>query len=73
MMMPGPAPQSTVQVGKRKYQASDLWAATEGMEVTGDTVGMDVWNTNRKALIFYEDPKSGEFAFLGTEPALGGY
>gem|GEM_PF-3400713 len=73
LMMPGSAPGNTVQVGKRKYRASDLWAATEGMEVAGDTVGMDVWSTDRRALIFYEDPKTGEFTFLGTEPALGGY
>ena len=33
---------------------------------------MDVWSTSRKALIFYEDPESGAFTFLGTEPALGG-
>jgi hypothetical protein len=34
---------------------------------------MDVWSTSRKALIFYEDPESGDFTFLGTEPAMGGY
>jgi hypothetical protein len=34
---------------------------------------MDVWSTSRKALIFYEDPESGDFTFLGTEPAMDGY
>ena len=34
---------------------------------------MDMWSTDRKALIFYENPKSGAFIFLGTEPAMGGY
>lgn len=73
MMMPGSVQGGTVRVGKQTYKASDLWSATEGMQVTGDTVGMDVWSTDRKALIFYEDPKSGAFIFLGTEPAFGGY
>jgi hypothetical protein len=73
MMMPGSAPGEVVRVGNKKYKANDLWAATEGMTVEGDAVGMDVWSTSRKALVFYEDPKSGAFTFLGTEPALGGY
>lgn len=73
MMMPGSVQGGSVRVGDKKYRADDLWAATEGMTVEGDTVGMDVWSTSRKALIFYEDPESGEFTFLGTEPALGGY
>jgi hypothetical protein len=73
MMMPGSAPGEVVRVGSKKYKAVDLWAATEGMTVEGDTLGMDVWSTSRKALIFYENPKSGAFTFLGTEPALGGY
>lgn len=62
-----------MRVGNKKYKAGDLWAATEGMLVEGDTIGMDVWSTSRKTLIFYEDLKSGAFTFLGTEPALGGY
>ena len=73
MMMPGSVQGGSVRVGDKKYKASDLWAATEGMTVAGDTVAMDVWSTSRKALIFYEDPESGAFTFLGTEPALGGY
>lgn len=73
MMAPGSVQAGSVRVGNKKYRASDLWAANEGVTVDGDTVGMDVWNTSRKALIFYEDPKSGSFTFLGTEPALGGY
>ncbi len=73
MMMPGSVQGGVVRVGNKKYKAGDLWAAAEGMTVDGDSVGMDVWNTSRKALIFYEDPKNGAFTFLGTEPALGGY
>ena len=73
MMMPGSVQGGVVRVGDKKYNAGDLWAAAEGMTVEGDTVGMDVWSTSRKALIFHEDPKSGAFTFLGTEPALGGY
>jgi hypothetical protein len=37
----------------------DLWAATEGMTVEGDTVGMDVWSTSRKALISSIQGKHG--------------
>ena len=62
-----------MRVGNKKYKAGDLWAAAEGMLVEGDTIGRDVWSTSRTALVFYEDPKSGAFAFLGTEPALGGH
>jgi hypothetical protein len=73
MMMPGAVQDDSVRVGETKYEASDLWAATEGMTVEGDTIGMDVWAPSRKALIFYEDPETGDFTYLGTEPALGGY
>lgn len=55
------------------YRAGDLGAATEGMTVEGDAVGMDVSSTSRKALIVYEDSESGAFTFLGTEPAPRGY
>jgi len=72
-VMPGSAQSVSIEVGDKEYRTKDLWAATEGLRVEGDTVGMDIWSTNRKALIFYEDPKSGAFTFLGTEPAFGGY
>lgn len=73
MMPPGSVQGGVVRVGAKKYKAGDLWAATEGMLVDGDAIGMDMWSISRKALIFYEDAKSGAFTFLGTEPALGGY
>ena len=73
MMAPGSVQASVVKVGEKKFKASDLWAATEGMTVEGDELPMDMWSSDRQALIFYENPKSGAFAFLGTEPAMGGY
>jgi len=72
-MMPGSAQSVSIEVGDKEYRTKDLWSATEGLRVEGDSVGMEIWSTNRKALIFYEDPKSGAFTFLGTEPAFGGY
>ena len=71
MVQPGTVQQSVVPVDGKNYRASDLWAAAEGLLVEGDHLGMEAMGTDRKAFIFYEDPKSGAFRFLGTEPALG--
>jgi len=71
-MMTGSAPKSVVSVGDKKYKTSDLWAASEGLALEGDQVGVEEMGS-RKALIFYKDPQSGEFTFLGTEPAVGGW
>jgi len=73
MMVPGAPQNGVVPVGDKKYKASDLWAASEGLLVEGDRLGMETLGASRKALIFYEDPRSGAFTFLGTEPAVGGW
>lgn len=70
-MMPGTVQSDRIRAGGKSYKVEDLWAATEGLLVEGDTVGMEEMGTMRKAFIFYEDPKSGAFTFLGTEPAAG--
>jgi hypothetical protein len=70
-MMPGTIQSDSIRAGGKSYQVEDLWAATEGLLIEGDTVGMEEMGTMRKAFIFYEDPKSGAFTFLGTESAAG--
>lgn len=70
-MMPGSVQSDRIRAGGKSYKVEDLWAATEGLLVEGDTIGMEEMGTMRKAFIFYEDPKTGAFTFLGTEPAAG--
>lgn len=70
-MMPGTVQSDRIRAGGKSYKVEDLWAATEGLLVEGDTIGMEEMGTMRKAFIFYEDPKSGAFTFLGTESASG--
>lgn len=66
----GSSVPAVVSVGEKKYKTSELWAATEGKIVKGDTLNYDdVMNETRTAFIFHEDPKTGQFTFLGTESA----
>ena len=59
-----------VTVGGKKYSTKELWSANEGRVITGDSVDLnDESDFNRNAFIFREDPATGEFVFLGTEPA----
>lgn len=57
-------------VGDRTLPTKELWSAVEGRIIKGDSVDMsDDADYSRNALIFWEDPATGEFAFLGTEPS----
>jgi hypothetical protein len=56
-------------VGDRTLPTKELWSAVEGRIIKGDSVDMSGDSDySRNALIFWEDPATGEFAFLGTEP-----
>lgn len=70
-MQGGDVPEK-VAVGARQYPARELWSAVEGRLVKGDRVTFsDESMFGRDALIFHEDPKTGAFTYLGTEPANG--
>ena len=69
----GPTAPSSVTVAGKTYKTADLWSATQGKVVKGDMFKLDDFmNVSTKAYIFYEDPKSGRFTFLGTEPVDSG-
>jgi len=69
-MEPGVAVPDEVTVGNRAYASKELWAANEGRVVEGTEVDLSSESEmSRKALIFHEDPETGEFTFLGIEPS----
>lgn len=69
MMESGSIPES-VTIGDKAYPSKELWSATEGQTVEGDTFepneGFGAFSRN--ALVFHEDPKTGVLTYLGTEP-----
>lgn len=70
MMMEETSVPDEVVVGDTTYPSKELWSATEGKLISGDSVDMDVeMGASRSAFIFHEDPKTGEFTPLGTETA----
>jgi hypothetical protein len=70
-VMPGQVTADTVKSGGRTYRTDELWAAREGALVDGDTIGFDdPAFMQATAHIFHEDPRTGEFTYLGTEPAV---
>jgi hypothetical protein len=71
-MMEGKVSSDMVPVGAQEYPSKELWSASEGTLVKGDRVAMgDASPFQRKAYVFHEDPKTGEFTYVGTEPAFG--
>lgn len=59
-----------VTVGNKTFKTAEMWSATQGRVVKGDTINLaDESSFMRKALVFREDPTTGEFTFLGTESA----
>lgn len=58
-----------VTVGTKEYRSKELWSATQGRIVEGDRVDVEHDTGTRQALIFHEDPKTGVFTYLGTEPS----
>lgn len=64
-----PAPDE-VRIGKTAYPSQELWKISEGLVVKGDTVdGNSDELFTRQGHVFHEDPETGEFTYLGTEPA----
>ncbi|MBE0475711.1 MAG: hypothetical protein IBX62_01220 [Coriobacteriia bacterium] len=63
-----PIPEE-VRVEDREYRVAELWSATVGRRVEGDRLdlGADASDV-REALIFHEDPETGQFTYLTTEP-----
>ena len=52
----------------RGYPVRELWAVTEGVVLTGDAITEEeLLEKNREALIFRENPKTGEFVYVATE------
>lgn len=71
-MYEGKTSSDMVPVGAKEYPSKELWSASEGIVVKGDRVSLsDTAPYQRKAYVFHEDPKSGEFTYVGTEPAFG--
>lgn len=69
MMYEGTTVGDTVTVGSAEYPTNELWAATEGTLIEGDSIDMSMDpSMNTEAYIFHEDPETGEFVFVGTEP-----
>ncbi len=69
-MMDGPSttPEKII-IGNKEYKSGELWSAVEGKIIEGDSVDMNTgdFGEPRTAFVFHEDPKTGEFSFLGTE------
>lgn len=66
MMMEGSA-QATITLGAKEYSAQRVWVASEGARVKDDTAKVDAM-AELDALVFYENPKTGAFEFIGREP-----
>lgn len=62
----GESTESEVTVAGKKYPTAELWTATEGVQVEGDRYELGA--SSATAYVFHQDPVSGEFTFLGTEP-----
>lgn len=59
-----------VTVGDARYSTKELWSVTEGKVIKGESLDIsEDMGLGRNALIFREDKATGEFVFLGTEPA----
>jgi hypothetical protein len=63
------AAQATVTVGSKDFAAKELWIVTEGKIIKGDKVSTDEMMMGRKAYVLREDPATGAFTSLGSEPA----
>lgn len=70
MMGGGPLPE-TITIDDREYASGNLWMAVEGTVLEGDTYDMDHMESDTDALVFYEDPETGGFEFLGVEAYWG--
>jgi hypothetical protein len=71
MEMPGQVVADTIKSGGRSYRTDELWSAREGALVKGDHMSLDdSAYTEGTAHVFHEDPKSGEFTYLGTESGV---
>jgi hypothetical protein len=58
-----------VTLGNKVYKTRELWWASEGDVIEGDTYEESIdGEPSVNALIFHEDPKTGAFVYLGTEP-----
>lgn len=69
MEMGGRTPDE-IKVGDKEYATEDLWSATKGLVVSGDKADMDMMGMESSALVFREDPETGEFTCLGTQPPM---
>ncbi len=68
-METGQTAPEEVTVNNETFPTKELWTAAEGRIIEGDSVDMnDGAYMGGVALIFHEDPETGEFTFLGTEP-----
>ena len=70
MMMEETTVPAEVVVGDTTYPSKELWSATEGRIVRGESFNADEeMSFTRRVYVFHEDPKTGEFTPLGTESA----
>jgi hypothetical protein len=70
MMMEAPSSSvpETLTVDGKDYPTEQLWMAREGLTEAKESAIFDGGQTN--ALVFFEDPKTGEFVYVGTEPTF---
>jgi hypothetical protein len=71
------AASGTVTIAGTAYPLQELWSASLGRLVTGNSVDQVAPGAaSTQALVFWEDAKTGEFHYLGresvTDPALFG-
>jgi hypothetical protein len=64
------AASGTVTIAGTAYPLQELWSATIGRLVSGNSIDLVSSGSNTtQALVFWENPKTGEFQFLGKESA----
>jgi hypothetical protein len=69
--MPVPELADEITSGDRSYPVDELWTVLEGTAVEGDTLDEDTLGyMGQTAHVFHEDPETGAFVYLGTEPAM---
>lgn len=71
MEMPGQSVPRTIKSGGRRYRTDELWSAKEGALIEGDSMSIDDSAYSEGTMhVFHEDPKTGEFSYLGTESGM---
>jgi hypothetical protein len=71
MEMPGQVVADTIRSGGRTYRTDELWTVRQGALAEGDSISIEDSAYSEGTMhVFREDPKTGEFTYLGTESGM---